>query len=117
MITTIRQELLQGTSIETVCLNHNISFQDLFKLCHSDNLKDYNPKIDGLTTGELYISKKGEDYFYLRKGQVYYGAYYSLEDARKVRDYFLFNRWDKRKLDSVCSIVGVVRRNEKRGRY
>lgn len=114
-ITTIMSELRQGSSIENVCLNHGLSFKDLFLLCDRENRKDNHEK--ELTTGELYISKKGKDYFVLRKGQVYYGAFYSLDDARKVRDYFIFNRWDKRKVDSVCDIVGVVRRNNKRGRY
>ena len=114
-ISHIRQELLQGSSIENVCLNHGLSFKDLFLLCDRENRKENHEK--ELTTGELYISKKGKDYFVLSKGQVYYGAFYSLDDARKVRDYFIFNRWDKRKVDSVCDIVGVVRRNNKRGRY
>lgn len=114
-ITTIMSELRQGFTIEHVCRSHGLSFMELFMMCDSENRKE-NPEKE-LTTGELYISKKGENYFILRKGQVYYGAYYSLEDARKVRDYFIFNRWDKRKVDSVCDIVGVVRRNNKRGRY
>ena len=114
-ITTIMSELRQGSTIEHVCRNHGLSFMELFMMCDSENRKDNHEK--ELTTGELYISKKGKDYFVLRKGQVYYGAFYSLDDARKVRDYFIFNRWDKRKVDSVCDIVGVVRRNNKRGRY
>ena len=87
-ITNIRQELLQGSSIENVCLNHGLSFKDLFMLCDRENRKE-NPEKE-LTTGELYISKKGKDYFVLRKGQVYYGAFYSLDDARQCKSFIRF---------------------------
>lgn len=40
---------------------------------------------------------------------VYYGAYKTLEDAIKVRDYFEEHGWLKNNVDKVCEVVGVER--------
>ena len=45
----------------------------------------------------------------LRKDDKHYGTYYSLEDAIKVRDYFIYNGWRKDKVDKVCDELGVIR--------
>lgn len=116
---TVRTKLKNGSSIESVCKEYNLTFNDLFKLLEkgTDLPRDPNPEAS-CSTGELYITKrtKGRKRYFLRKNGVFYGSYKSLEDAKKVRDYFIMHRWDKRKLDEVCKKVGVKRVMLKKGR-
>lgn len=116
---TLRTKLKNGSSIESVCKEYNLTFNDLFKLLKkgTDLPRGPNPEAS-CSTGELYITKrtKGRKRYFLRKNDVFYGSYSSLEDAKKVRDYFIMHRWDKRKLDEVCKKVGVKRVMLKKGR-
>ena len=109
----IRVQLRNGISIDKICKDYNITFQELFGLLK--HMPDNNGEPVHKPKHLLYITKRDGHYF-LRKGNTYYGSYYTLEDAKKVRDYFIFNRWDKRKLDKVCEELGVKRINKK-GRY
>ena len=116
---TLRTKLKNGSSIESVCKEYNLTFNELFKLLKKDNEIPRGPNPESsFSTGELYISKrpKGKGKYFLRKNDVFYGSYKSLEDAKKVRDYFIMHRWDKRKLDEVCRKVGVKRVILKKGR-
>ena len=108
MIHEIRARLKSGESIEKVCTEYNLTFAEL-----TDMLKYANP----IKPKKLpkYISKRDGHYF-LRKGNTYYGSYRTLEDAKKVRDYFIYGRWDKRKIDEACEKVGV-KRIKRQGRY
>jgi hypothetical protein len=102
----IRQELKSGETVENTCSKYGISLLELF------NMMQYyhnpSPRKSEKPDSWLYIfERKGK--FILRKCNVHYGTYRTLSDAVKVRDYFMFNRWDKRNIDKVCSLVGVER--------
>ena len=99
----IRTKLRNGTSIEQVCDSYDLTFNALFQL-----MKNKDKTIKKFTNSSLYIQEKNGKYI-LRKCNVNYGYYYTLEDAKKVRDYFIFNGWNKRRLDEVCKKVGVTR--------
>ena len=102
----IRSRLKNGETIEKVCQEYNLSFSELVNLMKTKaNEEGYKPTP---STGHLYVSERYGKFF-IRKGTVYYGTYYSLEDALKVRDYFMFSRWDKRNIDKVCRELGVRR--------
>ena len=112
----IQAELRNGVSIAEVCTRHNVSLLALFNELKTEQEYTYSPKAQYSNTGELYIYRKSNGYYYLRKGGGHYGHYKSMSEAKKVRDYFIMHRWDKRKLDEACRKVGVKRVILKKGR-
>ena len=102
----IRSKLKNGTTINQVCTEYKISFKTLVRLM-SRLGRDYETPQD-TNTGELYITyKRGR--FNVNKGNTYFGGYYTLDDAVRVRDWFIFHRWDKRWIDRACKETGVSR--------
>ena len=112
----IQSELRNGVSIAEVCTRHNVSLLALFNELKAEQEYTYSPKAMHSNTGELYIYRKSNGYYYLRKGGGHYGHYKSMSEAKKVRDYFMHTGWRKSKLDKVCSELGVER-VKSRGRY
>ena len=99
----IRSCLKSGDTIDDVCRKYHLTFQELVMRLHQQ------PKVEKVSRcKELYITVIDGRYV-LRKNHVYYGRYYTLEDAKKVRDYFIMNRWNKRRLNEVCRELGVER--------
>ena len=100
----IRVKLQTGINIEQVCDDYGLSFNELFNLMKNNDkhILKCNSK------PPLYIIERDGQYL-IRKNNVYYGSYYSFEDAKKVRDYFIFHGWNKRRLDEVCWKLGVKR--------
>ena len=102
-INEIRSKLQQGKTINEVCKEYQLTFQQLFRMLNGGVVgASVSP-----TTEALYLTKSGERYV-LRKDDKHYGTYYSLEDAIKVRDYFIYNGWRKDKEDKVCDELGVI---------
>lgn len=103
----IRSRLRSGETIEAICQEYNLTFPELV-----DILKYADPKPEGRPRKRpksmLYITERC-GHFQLRRNGVVYGTYRTLRDAKKVRDYFIFNRWDKRNVDKVCEKLGVER--------
>ena len=61
------------------------------------------------STGQLYISTRDGKYYIRNKGR-WFGTYKSLDDAVKVRDWFILNgRWDKRWVNRACRECNVER--------
>lgn len=103
-INEIRSKLQQGKTINEVCKEYQLTFKQLFRMLNGGVVgASVSP-----TTEALYITKSGERYVLIKNG-TYYGTYYCLEDAIKVRDYFIYNGWRKDKLDKVCTELDVVR--------
>ena len=109
----IQNKLRQGNSIDSICQEYGLTFKELFRLLKSYNVipPGPNPKAAS-STGELYIYQREGQSFFIRKGDKMYGSYSSLEDARMVRDYFILNGWNKRKLDDVCRKLGIKRKTK-----
>ena len=107
--TEIRSKLQNGETIEEVCQEYGISFKILLSLMSSlGSEKDHNREVYG-RTGHLYIGFKNERYI-IRKNRKHFGTYRTLDDAVKVRDWFICNgRWDKRWVDRACRECGVTR--------
>ena len=59
-------------------------------------------------TGHLYINERDGKYYIRNKGR-WFGTYRTLEDAVKIRDWFITHRWDKRWVNRACEETGVVR--------
>lgn len=112
----IQRELRNGVSIAEVCTRHNVSLLALFNELKAEQEYTYSPKARYSNTGELYIYRKSNGYYYLRKGGGHYGHYKSMSEAKKVRDYFIYNGWRKHRLDEVCKELGVEQ-VKSRGRY
>ncbi len=105
----IRDDLWNGMTINNACRKYRVSFQDIVEMMKNDV-----PPTEKRTCDALYVSPYYNK-FRLSKNSVHYGTYNTVEDAVKVRDWFILHRWDKRKVDEVCRIVGVKRC--KQGRY
>lgn len=107
--TKIRQQLQNGTTIQEVCTQYHITFQELCQLFLPGR---YSRTTNESSTGRLYVSFDQHRYI-LRKNGVNYGSYQSLDDALKVRDFMIMNGWYRSRLDKVCDELGVVRGNIK----
>lgn len=112
----IRADLRNGVSIDAVCRKYKVSLLALMDIMKDGEGFTYSPSARKSNTGELYIYKKGNGFYYIRKGGGDYGIYRTVTDARKVRDYFIYHGWRKSRLDEVCEAVGVER-VKKKGRY
>ena len=106
----IRDDLWNGMSIDNVCRKYNIPFSILVAMMKQGERNNSGPK-----TRELYIVERDGRY-HIRRANQYYGTYRTLSDAIKVRDWFIYNMFDKRKIDKACEECGVERYS-KRGRY
>lgn len=101
----IRQDLRNGLTIGKVCTKYNLSFKELCEILN--NVTRGRPV--NKSTGEMYITPCSTGDVVLSKNNVHYGQYSCVEDAVRVRDYFIFHGWSKRRLDEVCELLGVVR--------
>ena len=106
-VEVIRSRLKSGDTIDEVCREYHLTFEELVCRLHR---QPSGSRISRCS--ELYITVIDGRYV-LRKNNVYYGSYSSLGDAKRVRDYFILHRWDKRKIDEVCEKVGVKRLGSK----
>lgn len=100
----IKDKLKDGKSIDEICSEYNLSFKEVLDIVKKNKWGNVPNK----TTTLLYISKSRGKYK-LRKCNKNYGSYNSLEDAKKVRDYFMINGWDSEKLDDICDKLNVNR--------
>ena len=105
----IRSKLLNGETIEEVCQEYQITFPELLrKMSKLGNEKRYN-KDSAFRTGHIYIGKSSSGKYVVRKSKTYYGSFKSLDDAVKVRDWFIRNGWNKRWINRACRLTGVKR--------
>lgn len=107
----IRSQLKNGVSINQICKDYGLSFNELLEL-----MKYNNPRRKSNRPRSLMYIMERDGHFYLRKAGKHYGTYFTVDDALKVRDYYMTKGWCKEKLDSVCRIVGVERVKPKKGR-
>ena len=110
----IRQDLLNGMSIEDVCHKHETNLHDLFNTFHGYQRKRTNQK-------NASIRKSPEHHIFIRnntyavrksiKGkQRMFGTYNSLEDAIMIRDTLEAEGWKQRSVDSICERLNIERR-------
>ena len=104
----IREALRNGDSIDKVCYDYDLTFDELIRLMSSYGSGETQKKKNSSYTGEQYISAYSRG-FIIRKGNKYFGRYKTLDDAVTVRDWFIRNRWDKRWVNRACRECNVVR--------
>ena len=107
MKTEIRSKLQNGSTIQNICNEYHLTFNALWDIFKNEAQGQGRPKRKNLNK-HLYITER-DGKFFIRKNDVFYGTYKTLEDAIKVRDYFIYSRWDIRNLDKVCEELGVER--------
>ena len=56
---------------------------------------------------EPYITSKKDGRFMIRKREIYYGQYDTLEIAKKVKQKLIENEWDKSKLNRIRKELGL----------
>ena len=107
----IQRELRNGGSIDETLRKHNMSLHDAVFNMEKPNVKPMR-RSRYSSVDSKYIYKQGR-HFLMQKsvnGRSYnFGTYRTLEDAERVRDYFLENGWRHGELDKVCRILGVER--------
>lgn len=115
LLSDFRKDLRDGLTIAEACTKHNITFKyavDNMERPYTKNRKpNYNCK--GSRRVSLYIYRLGTGftiYKSLNCKSHNFGTYRTLEDAMKVRDYFLENGWNVKEVDNVCEKLGVIRR-------
>ncbi len=90
---------LQILSIEDVLKKYGIGFKDLF---------DLSKQIDD---EEKYISFSSGDMYFVSKTingmSVYFGSYRDKDEAIKVRDELIKNKWDKEKLPEILDRLDI----------
>jgi hypothetical protein len=99
----IRNKLQEGYTIDNICSEYDLTFEEVLKMM--DAFKDVE---DNQSNDSLYISKS-RDKFKIRKCNVNYGSYNSLEDAKRVRDYLIHHNWIVNDLDTICNLLKVER--------
>ena len=103
----IRSKLQAGVTINQVCYDYNLTFKKLVTLMLK--LGNENGTFSRTArTGQLYVHEK-HGRFLVVKDHKSFGSYRSLEDAVKIRDWFLHERWDRRWVDRACKETGVER--------
>ena len=105
----IRSRLLHGATIDTICHDYHLTFSELVQLMSRLGKQKHKDIPSKFRTGHIYITYSSSGRYILRYKRVYYGSYESLNDAVKVRNWFIYNRWDKRWLDRACKETGVSR--------
>lgn len=100
----IRDELANGKSIEEVCKENQLTFQEVYEL-----MMNLNGRKTPNGTGEPHIVK-GDKRFVLRKwGIGYIASFKRLKDAVRVRDELIKQDWDVSQLDDICNWLGIRR--------
>ena len=105
----IRSRMLNGDTIDTICHDYHLSFSELVQLMSRLGKQKYTDIPSKFRTGHLYITYSSSGRYVLRHKRTYYGSYESLEDAVKVRDWFIRNGWNKRWINRACRLTGVKR--------
>ena len=110
----IREDLLNGMSIEDVCTKHKTNLKDLFTTFHGYQRKQTN-RINRRNTKRpnRYIFIRNDTYAVRKKinGKTrIFGTYNSLEDAKMVRDTLEDEGWKQRSVDDICRRLNIQRR-------
>lgn len=109
----IRSKLKSGDTIDNVCREYDLTLVDLlFHMRRLGDEKDNKKFCTGQknrSTGHKYISQHTTGRYIIRNNRKHFGTYRTLEDALKIRDWFICNRWDKRWVDRACRECGVER--------
>ena len=109
----MREKLQKGYTIQQVCQEYNIPFNQLLrKMSRLDKNKRNKEPAPWRATGEMYINQRPSGYYVVRRNKKHFGTFNTLADAVKVRDWFITHRWDKRWVDRACNECGVVRRKK-----
>ena len=112
-----QEDLQNGMSIEDACTKHQISFKEAFENMERPQIQGHRSVAQMKAqkkskTGEQYIRKIKHRYCIYRKvGEKtrYFGAYTTLKDAVKIRDYMGKHGWFIEKLDQYCKECNVER--------
>ena len=115
VLSDVRNELRNGESIDETLRKHNLTLKDAVKNMEKSNTKPMKRIPLSVNIDSKHIYKVG-NYYVIQKsvhGRSHnFGTYNSLEDAERVRDYFLENGWRHGLIDEVCGLVGVERRRK-----
>lgn len=111
-----RKDLQNGMTISEGLTKYKITLGEAFNA-----LQYYNkPKISPTRTNEYNIRQNLQGHYFIIKWihgkQTNFGTYTTVEDAVKIRDWFMENGWDKENIDKACTECGVTRRTIKNRR-
>ena len=112
-----QQDLRDGMSIADACTKHQIGFKEAFENMERPQIRGHRTVSQMKTqrksrSGEQYIQRIKKRYCIYRKingKHMYFGAYSTLRDAVKIRDYMDKNGWFVDQLDEYCRECNVER--------
>jgi len=110
MLSEFRTDLRNGMELGAALEKHNLTLQDALEIGLAPKKHSYPIPFE---TVDKYIYCRCGNYSIrksIKSRGVHFGTYTSLEDAIRVRDYFVENGWNIRELDNVCRMLGVNRR-------
>lgn len=104
-----QDDLRNGMTLEDALCKYHLTLKEAFESIPGTIRKGPDNQSH---SGEIYIIKRRNS-FYIQKSMngrhVHFGSYRYLQEAVKVRDYFMEHGWDKSKVDEVCELLSVER--------
>ena len=117
-IVNFQKDLKNGASLEEALINNNVSLKDAFDYA----MKEHKRYSIEKSRKERYKRLCRHIYqydkvFYIRrtvKGKVMiFGSYYTVSDAKKIRDCLDEYGWEQKRVDEYCKMCGVTRHKSK----
>ena len=113
LIIEFRRDLRDGYSLHDALCKYNLSLKDAMKLMDKPLTKHKKRKLV-YTTIKPYIYQRYK-HFIVQKSinnrTVTFGTYNNLNDATLVRDYMVKYGWNRDRLDEICELLHVKRRD------
>lgn len=116
-VKAFQNDLRKGMTLEDALIKHNLTLKEALDVVHKPitqpkRMKPYTKRNIYKNVG-MHIRLR-KDSCHLRKsinGKMHWGgAYDTLEDAEKVRDYLEKHGWNKIKVNQACKELGIKRR-------
>ena len=109
-----RDSLRNGMGLWEALEEYNLTLKEAMDHMEKPVTKIKPRKVVFSTIGP-YIYRMGKYYVIqksIRNHTVSFGRYNNLDDAKKVRDYYLEHGWNRKTLNKVCEELGVERRKK-----
>lgn len=98
-----RKDLQEGLSIEEALTKYNLELKQVFNYFTVPKKKKKKQK-SYLIDRNIF---KVKGYYHIRYKKSFYGSYNSLEDAQKVRDKLIENKWNKLLLNKILTELSI----------
>ena len=118
-ITQFQKDLKNGASLEEALTDNKVTLKQAFDYAMQEHLaqaKTKKRKRKPYYRVDKYIYKYSRIYYIRRQFRTageyknyLFGAYYTVEDAMKIRDCLDKYGWEQKRVDEYCKMCGVIR--------